>query len=152
MEPDAGSIGEILAIHFLTCGWRSIWLRLNRFHSLNDHVPGAILQKCVAGRKSGTSPTWSVKRAMVAAETSLGTGATISGAVSNSANVPMVWARVAPVQDVWMNWRFSTPERYPRELMTLFWASDWMAMIMRSSAVHVASSQGMNNPARAGTD
>ena len=51
-----------------------------------------------------------------------------------------------------MNWGVFYPERYPKELMTLFWASEQMAMMMQSSAVHVASSQGMGEPARAGTD
>ena len=49
MEPDAGSNGKILAIHFLTQGWCKIWLRLNGFQRQNDHVPGATFLKWEAG-------------------------------------------------------------------------------------------------------
>ena len=49
MELAAGSSSKILAIHFLTQGWRKIWLRLNGFQRRNDHVTGVIFLKWEAG-------------------------------------------------------------------------------------------------------
>ena len=152
MEPDADSSGKNLAIHFLTRGWRSIWLRLNGFHRRNDHVPGAIFLKWEAGPWRGYSPTWSVTRAMVTRATSFGTGATMSGKVSWSGTALLVAAKFMLVQVVRIYWGFATPERYPRELMTLFWLSFWMMTTIRLSPVRVALSQGIEDSASAGTD
>ena len=93
----AGSNGKNLAIHFLTRGWRNIWLRLNGFHRRNDHVPGAIFLKWEAGPWRGYSPTWLVTRAMVTRATSFGTGATMSGKVSLSGTALLVAAKFMPV-------------------------------------------------------
>ena len=89
---------------------------------------------------------------MVAGATFFGTGATMSGAVSWSGKALLVAAKVMPVQVVWINSGFATPEQYPRELMVLFWLSFRMMTTMQSSTVQVASSHGMEDTASAGTD
>ena len=64
----------------------------------------------------------------------------------------LVAAKFMPVQVVRIYWGFTTPEQYPRELMTLFWLSFRMMTTIRSSPVRVASSQGIEDSASAGTD